>query len=429
VLYMCNGEMNSEQGHVQIMRNGEWTAIDGDKVKAVTGRLFEDFVVIEVDSDNDQHFYVGARNGLYEFNNAQLVKYYDCSNSPIEPFDGKTMEYQMITGVCFDNEGTLWMLNSQAPNKSLLKMDASGMWNALDMAELMKFDDGGTKNKSLAYLRSMTKDRGGNMWFANDDYRLPSFYLFSPISETLIPFTNFVNQDGTSVSVGGVKCVAEDREGNVWVGTTAGPLYVASADVTTANATLNQPKIPRNDGTNYADYMLSGVEINDIAIDAANRKWMATNGSGAFLISSDNQEEVQHFTTENSALLSDNVQAIEINDATGEVFFGTDKGLCSYMSDATASAEEGTSVVYAYPNPVRPDYTGEIRVVGLSYNADVKIVSVDGSLVYSGRSNGGSFTWDGYDMNGRRVASGVYNVLTAREDGSKGTACKIAIVR
>ena len=62
-------------------------------------------------------------------------------------------------------------------------------------------------------------------------------------------------------------------------------------------------------------------------------------------------------------------------------------------------------------------------------DADVKIVTANGTLVAEGRSNGGTFTWDGCDEGGKRVASGVYMVQTATSDGKKGTVCKIAIVR
>ena len=140
-------------------------------------------------------------------------------------------------------------------------------------------------------------------------------------------------------------------------------------------------------------------------------------------------QQVQHFLTTNSELLSDNIESIAINDQTGEVFIGTDNGLCSYMSDASATNESmSKNNVYAYPNPVKPDYTGLITVVGLTMDADVKIVTVSGTLVAEGRSNGGTFTWDGCDSSGHRVASGVYMVQTATSEGNKGTVCKIAIV-
>ncbi len=187
--------------------------------------------------------------------------------------------------------------------------------------------------------------------------------------------------------------------------------------------------MPRNDGTSYADYLLSGVTISNIAIDGGNRKWFGTNGAGVFLISADNLEQIHNFTKENSKLISDYVTSLAINQQSGEVFFLSDEGLCSYLSDATEPSEDmDKDDVWAYPNPVTADYTGLITVTGLSYDADVKITSPNGALIAEGRSNGGQFTWDGCDKNGRRVASGVYMVITATSEGKKGTVCKIAII-
>jgi hypothetical protein len=200
--------------------------------------------------------------------------------------------------------------------------------------------------------------------------------------------------------------------------------------IESSNYHLTQVKVPRNDGTNYADYLLANIDIMCMMIDGANRKWFGTNGQGVYLISADNMEQLQHFTTDNSPLLSNIVQSIAIDSTTGEVFFGTENGLCSYISDATQPNEEMTKDnVWAYPNPVTPDYTGPITITGLSYDADVKILAANGALVNEGRSNGGTYSWDGCDQQGRRVASGIYMVATATSDGNKGTVCKIAIVR
>ena len=193
---------------------------------------------------------------------------------------------------------------------------------------------------------------------------------------------------------------------------------------------FTQVKVPRNDGTNYADYLLAGIDITAIAIDGGGRNWFGTNGNGIYLISADNMTQLQHFTTENSKLLSNIIQSIAINNTTGEVFIGTDNGLCSYISDATETNTEMTSDnVWAYPNPVEPGYTGLITITGLTLDADVKILSSNGAIVNEGRSNGGTFTWDGNDKKGRKVASGVYMVVTATSTGEKGTVCKIAIIR
>ncbi|MDY3842896.1 MAG: two-component regulator propeller domain-containing protein, partial [Prevotella sp.] len=239
----------------------------------------------------------------------------------------------------------------------------------------------------------------------------------------------FVNEDNTKVSVNYVRCVAEDKQGNMWIGTDAGPLMLEPDEFNSENPIFQQIKVPRNDGTNYADYLLAGIDITCMAIDGGNRKWFGTANNGIYLIDSDNMTEIQHFTASNSNLLSDNIESIAINEETGEVFIGTNKGLCSYMSDAIEPVEEmNKDVTYAYPNPVRPDYTGPITIVGLTMDADIKITTSNGVLVAQGRSNGGTFVWDGTDTNGKRVASGVYMVQTATAEGKKGTVCKIAIV-
>lgn len=128
--------------------------------------------------------------------------------------------------------------------------------------------------------------------------------------------------------------------------------------------------------------------------------------------------------------MNNQIESIAINHKTGEIFFGTASGLCSYISNATAPTESmNKDNVWAYPNPVNPDYTGPITITGLTYDADVKILSTNGALVCEGRSNGGTFVWDGCNREGRRVASGIYMVATATNSGEKGTVCKIAVIR
>ena len=139
-----------------------------------------------------------------------------------------------------------------------------------------------------------------------------------------------------------------------------------------SSVTFYQVKIPRNDGSNFADYLHNNVSISAIAIDGGNRKWFGSDNAGVFLMSADNMEQLQSFTTSNSKLISDNIAYISINPTSGEVFFLSDKGLCSYQSDANNPAETmDNDQIRAYPNPVTPDYTGLITVTGLTYDADV----------------------------------------------------------
>ena len=428
-LYATNG-LTDEAGIIQTLKNDEWGTFNTANISQTTGLSFPGIVELDVDPMDKSRVFACSRNGVYEFKNGEFVKHYNHKNSPIEMFDKIHEEYELIFTVKFDKDGNLWCLNSQAPTQSIIEMDRQGNWSSHPHSELMQLNDGGFINKSLGSLERMILDSNNRLWFVNDHWRIPSLYCYNPATDKLDAYTTFTNQDMTTYAVGKVHCVEEDKSGNIWVGTNIGPFYLDPKQFGVDDPIFTQVKVPRNDGTNYADYLLSGVNISAIKVDAAGRKWFGTYGNGVYLVSADNMEQIHHFTANNSELLSDYIEDLAIDETSGEIFFSTSDGLCSYMSDATTAYETmDKDHVYAYPNPVKPDYTGIITVVGLSYDADVKIVTANGGLVAEGRSNGGTFTWDGRDQTtGRRVASGVYMVMAATADGNKGTVCKIAIV-
>ena len=428
-LYTCNGDYNYSSP-IQILNNNEWTIYQHEGISEQTGVSFQGSFCLDVDPSNTEHVFAGSRNGLYEYLNGKFVKYYDHSNSPIEPFDGVNEEYQLVTGTKFDQKGNLWVLNSSAPTTALMKY-ANGTFTKMNHSELMKLNRGQLQNRSNGELSKIIIDSKGVMWFVNNNWVLPAIYQYNTDNDEIIAYENIVNQDGTRLNIQeGIRCVAEDLEHNIWVGSSVGPFMLESSEIEDGGSTFTQVKVPRNDGTNYADYLLTGIDISSIAIDGGNRKWIGTFNNGVYLISADNMTQIHHFTTDNSKLLSNTIMSIAINPTSGEVFFGTDKGLCSYISDATATnSEMTTDNVWAYPNPVEPGYTGPITITGLSLNADIKILSANGAIVNEGHSNGGTYVWDGCDQKGRRVASGIYMVATATSKGEKGTVCKIAIVR
>ncbi len=428
-LYTCNGDYNYSSP-IQILNNNEWTIYQHEGISEQTGVSFQGSFCLDVDPSNTEHVFAGSRNGLYEYLNGKFVKYYDHSNSPIEPFDGVNEEYQLVTGTKFDQKGNLWVLNSSAPTTALMKY-ANGSFTKMNHSELMKLNRGQLKNRSNGELSKIIIDSKGVMWFVNNNWVLPAIYQYNTDNDEIIAYENIVNQDGTRLNIQeGIRCVAEDLEHNIWVGSSVGPFMLESSEIEDGGSTFTQVKVPRNDGTNYADYLLTGIDVSSIAIDGGNRKWIGTFNNGVYLISADNMTQIHHFTTDNSKLLSNTIMSIAINPTSGEVFFGTDKGLCSYISDATATnSEMTTDNVWAYPNPVEPGYAGPITITGLSLNADVKILTANGAIVNEGHSNGGTYVWDGCDQKGRRVASGIYMVATATSKGEKGTVCKIAIVR
>lgn len=419
----------NQPGTIQILKKDEWSIFQ-DELDKITGYYYHDMNCLAVDPKNPEHVFVGGRAGLYEFLDGKLKKYFNKENSLLHPTintitnEDLGNDYVPIQGLIFDRKNNLWILNCGTRETSLLKLSPDGTMTDHSKPELMN------GKLTLQVMRRPILDSRGLIWFVNNHYEAPGLFCYNPETDKLSVFKNFKNQDGAPIMVIQMRCVVEDAYQNIWVGTNVGPLRLNVDQMQNpSDAIFEQIKIPRNDGTNLADYLLAGVDISSIAIDGGGRKWFGTNGNGVYLISADNMKQVQHFLSSNSKLLSNDIESIAINDKTGEVFIGTEKGLCSYMSDATKPSDNpGGEDTYAYPNPVRPGYTGLITVVGLAYNSDVKIVTTNGVLVAKGTSNGGTFTWDGNDLNGKRVASGVYMVQTADQEGNNGTVCKIAIV-
>ena len=427
-LYTCGGRGDPiRNACIQVYDKSKGWTIYPDDFASTLDYNYKGAMSLDIDPKDPSHLFMGSQAGMYEFRNEELVNIFTLDNSPLQGAkvvpDNNKKNYTLVSSVKFDSEGRLWCLNSVASSASLFEY-SDGNWTSHHKSELVN-----SEGYSMANMVGTIFDSRNLMWFCSTDWRKPALICYQPSTDALKLYSRFINQDGTSLIAENVTCVQEDLEGNIWIGTAAGPLMLTAADIANGNETFTQVKVPRNDGTNYADYLLDGISISSIAIDGGGRKWFGTDDSGVFLISADNMTQLQHFTAENSGLLSDVIESVAIDGTTGEVFFGTDKGLCSYMSDASQTSEKmDKDNVYAYPNPVRPDYTGLITVTGLTLNADVKIVTVNGTLVAEGRSNGGMFTWDGCDKSGRRVASGVYMVQTATSDGKKGTVCKIAIV-
>ena len=433
VLYTTGGYFlpampdNDTPGTIQVYDGNDWTLYE-EQISQITGYSYVDNCCIDVDPNDAEHVFVGGRCGLYEFQKGKLVTYYNKDNSQLMGANdtGKQLDndYVLVLGLKFDAKGNLWVLNSLGNGVSLLEYTTDKQWINHHNALLTNEDA-----ITVPGLSKMMVDSRGLMWFVNNNWKNPAVFCYDTDNDILLKYDQIVNQDDVKYTCYAITSIAEDKEGNMWVGTDIGPFMIEKSEIGQNKVTFYQVKVPRNDGTNYADYLLNGISISSIAIDGGNRKWFGTNSAGVFLISADNIVQEENFTTENSNLLYNNVSSISINNFTGEVFFLSDNGLCSYQSNAVEPNSEMTKDnVTVYPNPVTPDYTGLVTITGLTYDADVKITTVNGALVAEGRSNGGMFNWDCCNKQGKRVASGVYMVITATSDGKKGTVAKIAVI-
>ena len=251
----------------------------------------------------------------------------------------------------YDRNNDLWLCVDITENPVYV-IRSDGEWENLEFSN----DIFGIDNRLTGIMATST----GQVWLLvkNDGIFVFKENRNGTLSER---FFTVKNQDSELIER--VFSIAEDLDGNIWVGTNKGPVvYYNSVGIFEEQTVLGyQIQIPRNDGTNFADLLLENEIINTIAIDGANRKWFGTESSGVFLMSEDGKEEIHNFNQDNSPLFSNKVVSIAINDESGEVFFGTDKGVLSFMGQATAGNEDFKDV-YVYPNPVREDYEGDITI-------------------------------------------------------------------
>lgn len=255
-------------------------------------------------------------------------------------------------------------------------------------------------------------------------------YIGESITDTSddrnVVVSNFVDQDGKTFAPDYINCFAEDNNGRVWVGTNMGIFEISSPGaVFQSDMRINRLKVPRNDGTNLADYLLDNEDIRCIAVDASNRKWIGTKNSGLYLVTSDGSEVLAHFDNENSPLSTNEITWLYVNPASNSVYVSTLGGLYEYSSDSAPAAPDYSNV-YAYPNPVEPGYTGWITITGLMDSSLVKIMDAGMHLVYQTTSEGGMALWDGCSMTGARVKSGVYYVLASSSDDTQSNGDVVA---
>ena len=386
--------------------------------------------LVQDPSDPSHHFASLHRNGLFEYKNGKFVKLYNSDNSPIQsimPMSKYYMNYVSCAGLKYDMDGNLWMLNS-GTDTIVRVMRPNGKWEALyyePISHASLCDNILLHSSGMVFVTSRRLDKKGICCIDTKGT------LGNNKDDKCILHQEIVNQDETVYNPDEFYGICEDLDGRVWIGTILG-LFVID-DPTTVfdkNFRFTQVKVNRNDGSGLADYLLSGLPVTCITVDGANRKWVGTLNNGVFLVSADGQETIHHFTTADSPLLSDAIQDIAVNPITGEVAIGTEKGLCSYMSDAIEASEDLVKEdILVYPNPVKSDYTGPIAIKGLTIDAEVKILSSSGQLVWSGVSAGGLVTWNGCNMLGKRVASGIYHVVANDNAGNKAIVTRIVIIK
>ena len=413
---ICGGAVDNSWNNqwlplmVSIYENNNWTQLLSTAIR--------DAMRAVSDPSDRNHLYVSTwGGGLLEYENNVLVKQYTDANSPLQTIiPGKP--YVRICGLAMDAGRNLWITQTEVPG-SIKVLKPDGSWIIFPVTiDAPTIGDIIITKKGQKWI---VLPRGHGL-FVLDDNNTPENFSDDRSKKMLI--TDTENQVFSYVY-----SIAEDLDGNIWVGTDQGPLiYYNPEKVFDEDLKAFRIKVPRNDGSGLADYMLGTESVTSIAVDGANRKWLGTFSSGAYLLSPDGTLRIRNYNEENSPVFSNSIISLAVDDKSGDVWLVTSKGILSVRGDATTGHEKFTDV-YAFPNPVREDFSGNVTITGLMKDSQIVITDVSGNLVYKTVSDGGSATWDLKTYNGRHVATGVYMVFCASNDGSQAFVTKILVIR
>ncbi len=422
--YVASGSITPTWGNgynsqgIFVFKDNQWFAIGPGSFEQTNGTF--DYLRVSVDPFDSKRVYVGSYgSGVIEYYDNQFSGIYNTSNSTLQDLTNYPGNIRCIDVEIDRATGNLWVSNGEAENTIHLK-EPNGTWHGFKMqgADLLTLADIAIDGAGQAWVMA---PRGKGLFVFNHGGTLDN-----PNDDQSIRLTQSTG-NGNLVS-NEVFCLAADLDGEIWVGTNSGiSVFYSPESVFSGGDFDAQQILIEQDG--YTQYLLENESITVIEIDGANRKWIGTSNAGVYLLSDDGTEQIHHFTSDNSPLFSNQITAIGVDHLSGEVFIGTDKGIISYKSTATWGTQEFEKAdVYAYPNPVEPDYDGLIAIKGLVRDADVKIADAAGNVVFATTAEGGQAVWDGNNLTGGRAQSGVYLVFASNEDGKETFVTKILFI-
>jgi ligand-binding sensor domain-containing protein len=411
------------QGNFSEYKNGTWKTYNNKTLPNFNIGQFYDNMSIAVDPKNSAHVYVGSKgNGIVEMLYGVPVASYRDTNSTLQPGIGNPLECQVV-GMGFDESGNLWALNSLAA-KPVNVRTTEGQWKAFSIPGI----------PGAPLYGDLTIDSYGQKWIniLGNNAPLGSGLVVFNDNGTLDDITDDRSRFLTTGPGRGnlpsvdIRAITEDLENEIWLGTGKGVavIYSPSSVITSDNFDAQQILI-KQDGVNQ--YLLETEVVTAIAVDGANRKWIGTESGGAFLMSPDGTKQILNFNEQNSPILSNYILSIAIDQLSGDVYFGTNRGIISYKGDAIAG-NGGCNNPLVYPNPVRENYEGPIAIKGLVPNGNVKITDVSGNIVYETTANGTQAIWYGKNFEGAKVQTGVYLVFSTDDEGKNTCVTKLLFV-
>lgn len=405
--------------------NGVWNNFNKTSSALIKEKQFNDVISVTNDVNDPGHAFIGSYgDGLIEIRGDSTIAIFDHTNMEDHSLNlgdyGSDTTFIGVSGLSFDLDGNLWVVNP-LNTKPVSVLTSDGEWKNFSFGSelsgnlklsdivpsfysdqkwiirprngILVFDDGGTPLDESDDLAKAISDSPGKG-------NLPSLF---------------------------VGAIAEDLDGEIWVGTEKGPaVFYSPGSIFSGNNFDCRQILIEQDGN--VQILLETESISAIAVDGGNRKWIGTSNNGVYLLSPDGTETIHHFTSENSPLLNNSIYSLVIDHLTGEIFIGTNLGIVSFRSDAIAPSAE-VKKLHVYPNPVRQDYFGPIAINGMASNSEVRISDSNGNAVNQIISEGGQAIWDGTDFNGQRVNTGVYFIFASDQNGDNKGNGKVLIIK
>ena len=385
--------------------------------------------------NNKQVFVSSFFNGLLEFNDDEPTVLYNQTNSGLESLVSGNPSYVDIRvgQSIFDNIGLLWSITSRVDKPLKSYNPDNNQWVSYSFESLIE----DALNDNLGFS-DLIIDNNNTKWIASYSKGVIGFN-----ENNGSPLLKNLDELNGNLPINSVRALAVDNRNQLWIGTDKGlrVLYNTSNFFTDDNVSTSEIII-LEDGV--AKELLSEQYVTDIKVDGSNNKWISTIDAGVFYLSSDGQETIYHFTTDNSPLPSNAVTNISIEETNSIIYFGTDKGLVSFKSGGSSSSDD-LETVYAYPNPVRPNFDiveKKVKIKNISDNVNIKITDIEGNLVAEAQSrinlrynnynleiDGGTVFWNGKNMANNIVASGVYLIMISDLDTFETKVVKLMVVR
>ena len=325
-------------------------------------------------------------------------------------------DFIVISDIAQDSKNNIWLLNYGAADRKYLS-------RSTDLENWTSYSIPSIGNIYVEQAFHLAIDQYDTKWFAVQRIKQGLFYFNegnNPDPEvTSDDVSGYLNKS-SGLNSDFITCVAVDRRGDLWVGTSLGVNIINRLNtVLSGNPQLNPTSV----------FSLRQQTITAILVDPLNQKWIGTN-LGLFLVNSDGTSLLASFNSRNSALLSDQIISLAIDENSGTIYVGTDNGLTSFKT-TSVKPNESFEELFVYPNPFMLNKQNNlITIDGLIRDTDIKILTINGKLVKEFTTPGGRVAlWDGRDEFGELVSSGIYFIVAFDQEGNDVAKTKIAVLR